>query len=148
MKYTLQIFSMAADTGDFRSSARLLLVKRLSQATCCTAHIMPNSVIFHSMHGKAKKKKKKGQICRWQSENTAHLRVCIHRPCDGRCEKTFEGQTRDLSISLSTSDLISHSAVGVASFICLHNCRPACRFVWHMLVESAARSLSRRRRRR
>lgn len=49
----------------------------------------------------------------------------IRRPCH-RCEETFECQTRSLSIVLSTSDLISLCAEGVASFICLHNCRPAC----------------------
>lgn len=53
---------MAADTGDFRSSERLLLLKRLSQATCCIADIMLNSVILHNLHSAAKKKRMNVQI--------------------------------------------------------------------------------------
>lgn len=53
---------------------------------------------------------------------------------------------RDLSVSLSTADLISPlSAEGVASFICLHNCRPACLCVWRVAVKSAALLLFPRR---
>ncbi len=128
MKYTLQIFSMEADTGDFRTSERLLLVKRLSQATCGTAHIILNSVVLHNMHSR---------------EEYGHYgKKCTHRQNDSRREKTFECQTRDLSISLSTSDLVSLSAKGVASFICLHNCRPACLCVWHIVVKSTTLLLS------
>lgn len=136
--YTMQFFNMAADTKDFRSSGRLLLVKRLSQATCCTAHML-NSGILYSMYNRAKGKKAKHLF------TDRPVRVClilqsvsIHEPCNRRCEKTFECQTRDLSIQLSTSDLISLSAEGIASFICLHNCRPACLCVWHMVVKSTA----------
>lgn len=46
---------MVTDTGDFRSSERLLLVKHLSQATCCTAHIMQNAVAPYNTNNGAKK---------------------------------------------------------------------------------------------
>lgn len=99
---------------------------------------------------KEREKKRNKKVCTWQSRNVSRPgrgAGCLHWPCDSRCEKTFEGQSRDLSISLSTSDLIlSLSAEGVASFICLHNCRPACQSGWHMLATSTTRSLPRQRR--
>lgn len=126
MKYTLQIFSMEADTGDFRTSERLLLVKRLSQATCCTAHIILNSVILHNTHSGREE-------CVYTDHMIADVRKYLNaRPgiCPFGCQHL-------ISFSLSTK--------GVASFICLHNCRPACLCVWHIVVKSTTLLLSNRR---
>lgn len=74
----------------------------------------------------------------------------IHTPYNAEFERMFKGQTGgrgDLSIPMPpTPHLISPGAEGVASFICLHNCRPVCLFVWLMLVRSAALLLRRQRR--
>lgn len=73
MNYEIHVadfFSMAADTGDFGSSERLLLVKRLSQATCCKAHIMINSHLLYSYYATCIMEQKKNK-----TDKFAHSRV-------------------------------------------------------------------------
>lgn len=131
MKCTLQIFKHGGwhrRRQDFGKDYCLWNIYLSS--TCCIRdshvmqHVLYNGEIFFC------------RICLIWDEDV------FTRSCDSRCEKTFECQTRDLSIALSTSDLISLCAEGVASFIRLHNCRPACLCLWHMVVKSAALLLS------
>lgn len=116
---------------------------------CQTQSYYTARTVEQNRKGKKRKGRKK-KIWKRQSRDLSRPgrgAGCLHWPCDSRCEKTIEGQSRDLSISLSTSDLIlSLSAEGVASFICLHNCRPACQSGWHMLATSTTRSLPKQRR--
>lgn len=93
MECTLQIFGMAADTGDFRSSARLLPVKCLSQATCCTLHIILNSDILSQTRLSLTQKKKdiKTEIYRWCKMR--EWGSSIHTPYNAECERMFKGQT-------------------------------------------------------
>lgn len=54
------------------------LWKRLSQATCCTTHFMPNSVILHSAQGRAKRRKEK--------KEKGEIKKEIKRFADGKVE--------------------------------------------------------------
>lgn len=74
----------------------------------------------------------------------------IHRTYDAEHVWMFEGAGDWGGSAHPTVNTWSHfplGAEGVASFICLHNCRPACLFVWHLLVRSTALLLHRQRKR-
>lgn len=113
--------------------------KHLSQATRCTRHFMPNSLILHSHH--------RGAGVGWGAVGVSFVdaevetQLILDAPrwtCESACEKTFEGQKQG-------PNLISLGAGGVASFIRLQNRRPACHSVRHALAKSATCSFPRQK---